>query len=188
MTLTDAIELAAIAGGVTFAAFAIGAAVLRAQRRRSIGAQIVVLVVSTVIAVIAGAFAASRAMFISHHDLVALTVVLISAGVVAIAIGLWLGARLGAASRSLVATARRLGDDDNAQPSALERSAPAELTQLATNSRRRKRVSTKRGPGKNNSSRRVGSWLPGCRTISEHRSQACARSSKRSKTVSSTTR
>ncbi len=134
MTVTDAIELAAIAGGVALLAFAIGAAVLRAQRRRSVGAQIVVLVVSTVIAVIAGAFAAARAMFISHHDLTALTVVLISVGIVAIAIGRWLGARIGAASRSLAATARRLGDDaddDRAQPSALERGAPAELTQLA---------------------------------------------------------
>jgi signal transduction histidine kinase len=131
MTLTDAIELAAIAGGVTLAAFAVGAAVLRAQRRRSIGAQIVVLTVSTAIAVIAGAFAAARAMFISHHDLVALTVVLISAGVVAIAIGRWLAGRLGAASRTLAATARRLGDDEAAHPSELERGAPAELTQLA---------------------------------------------------------
>jgi signal transduction histidine kinase len=131
MTFTDAIELAAIAGGVALAAFAIGAAVLRAQRRRSVGAQIVVLIVSTVVAVIAGALAAARAMFISHHDLTALTVVLLSAGVVAIAIGRWLGARIGAAGRSLAATARRLGDDEGPQPSELERGAPAELAQLA---------------------------------------------------------
>lgn len=131
MSVTDGIELAAIAGGVTLVAFAIGASVLRAERRRSVGAQIVVLVVSTVIAVIAGAFAAARAMFISHHDLTALTVVLISAGVVAIAIGRWLGARIGAAGRSLAATARRLGDDADTAPLPLERGAPSELTQLA---------------------------------------------------------
>jgi signal transduction histidine kinase len=129
--LTDAVELAAIAGGTTLGAFAVGAAVLRAQSRRSVAAQIVVLTCSTVIAVIAGALAAARAMFISHHDLTALVVVLIAAGVVAIAIGLWIGARIVTASKSLAASARTLGDGGAEREPTFDRRAPAEFAQLA---------------------------------------------------------
>ena len=131
MTLHDAIELAAIAAGVTVVALAIGTLALRSRRRRSVGAQMVVLTCSTVVAVIAGAYAASRAMFISQHDLKALVVVLLAAGGVAILVAIALGARVGAASGALVAAARRLGEEDGAMPEPLERNAPSELVDLA---------------------------------------------------------
>ena len=131
MSLHDAIELAAIAAAVTVIALAIGTFVLRSRRRRSIGAQIVVLTCSTVVAVIAGAYAASRAMFISQHDLTALLVVLLAAGGVAITVAIALGARVGAASAALVAAARQLGEEDGAMPEPLERNAPTELVDLA---------------------------------------------------------
>jgi signal transduction histidine kinase len=131
MTLHDGIELAAIAAGVTVVALAFGTFALRSRQRRSIGAQIVVLTCSTVIAVIAGAYAASRAMFISEHDLTALVVVLLAAGGVAILVAIVLGARVGSASAALVAAARRLGEEDGAMPEPLERNAPSELVDLA---------------------------------------------------------
>ena len=80
VSVLDAVELAAIAGGVTVLALALAAVVLRARRRRSMGAQIVALTCTHGLAVIAGAYAASRAMFISQHDLTALVVVLVAAG------------------------------------------------------------------------------------------------------------
>ena len=131
MSLLDALELAAIAAGVTVFALAIGTVALRARRRRSIGAQIVVLTCSTVLAVIAGAYAASRAMFISQHDLTALIVVLAAAGGVAILVAIALGSRIGTASRALVAAARRIGEEGVTPPGPLERNAPAELVDLA---------------------------------------------------------
>jgi len=137
VNLHDASELAAIAGGVTVVGFVIGAIALAVLRGRSIGVQIGALTCSSIVAVLAGAYAASRAMFISLHDLTALAVVLVAAGTVAITGGFVLGARVGGASRFLVVAARRIGDegdrDDGAPPvDALERNAPLELADLAT--------------------------------------------------------
>ena len=132
MTLHDASELAAIAGGVTVVGFAFGVLALRVLRARSMGAQIGALTCSSIVAVIAGAYAASRAMFISQHDLTALTVVLVAAGSVAIAGGFALGSRVGGASRALVAAARRIGDDDSDSGEPFQRNAPIELAHLAT--------------------------------------------------------
>jgi signal transduction histidine kinase len=130
MNTHDALELTAIAATVTVLALVIGAVALRLLRRRSIGAQIVALTSTTVLAVSIGAYVASRAMFISAHDLTALVVVLVAAGGVAIAFGLVFGARLGAVSRTLAETARRIGSED-AGPTSLPRDVPSELAQLA---------------------------------------------------------
>ncbi len=130
MNLHDASELAAMAGGVTILSLVIGAVAIRLSRRRSLGAQIVALTCSTVVAVPLGAYAASRAMFISQHDLTALVVVLLSAGTVAIVGTYVLGRRIGVASRALVATARRIGDDEPVAVAPLERHAPAEFLDL----------------------------------------------------------
>jgi signal transduction histidine kinase len=127
----DALELAAVAAAVTVVGLAIGAVTLRALRTRSIAVQICAIAVSTVVAMTAGVYAASRAMFISEHDLTALVVVLVSAGTAAIVIALALGARIGRASRALVGAARRIGDGDPSAASELAGDAPAELHQLA---------------------------------------------------------
>ncbi len=130
MNLHDASELAAMAGGVTILSLVIGAVAIRMSRRWSLGAQIVALTCSTVVAVTLGAYAASRAMFISQHDLTALVVVLLAAGTVAIVGTYVLGRRIGLASRALVATARRIGDEEPAAAAPLERHAPAEFLDL----------------------------------------------------------
>jgi signal transduction histidine kinase len=132
MNAPDALELTAIAGGVTVLGLAGGALALRVLRGRSIGSQIVALTCSTVVAVTGGAYAASRAMFISEHDLTALVVVLVAAGSVAIAIGLVLGARIGAVSQTLVATAREIGEGGTGASVAVGPHAPTELARLAT--------------------------------------------------------
>ncbi len=130
MSAHDVLELAGISAGVTVFGLALGAAILRVLRGHSIGAQVVALTCSTVVAVMAAAYIASRAMFISAHDLEALLVVLISAGVVAVAAALVLGARIGAASRALVSAARTIGKADDAEHT-LDRRAPNELARLA---------------------------------------------------------
>ena len=130
MSIHDAIELAAIAAGVTILVLAVGALAVGSVRRRSSSAQIVTLTLSSVVGVTAGAYAASRAMFISQHDLTALVVVLVSADVVAIAGGYLLGRRIGHASRALVAAARRIGDDDTEIPDPITRFVPSELLEL----------------------------------------------------------
>jgi len=129
----DAAELAAIAAMVTLIGAAFGAVVLRLLRRRSIAAQVVALTCILVIAVLAGTYVASRKMFISSHDLTALLVVLTSAGVVAVGIALFLGARISHASRSLVVAASHLGreDADAAALTRLEDNVPSELAVLA---------------------------------------------------------
>jgi signal transduction histidine kinase len=126
----DAFELTAIAAGVTVVGLAIGAGALRALRGRSIGAQIAALTCSTILSVLAGAYVASREMFIADHDLTVLVVVLLAAGTVGIVIALLLGRRIGTASRALVETARRIGDGDDEGTSATKYVAN-ELTRLA---------------------------------------------------------
>jgi signal transduction histidine kinase len=131
MSAHDGAELAIIAAGVTVLGLVIGAAALRILQARSIGAQIVALTSSTIASVTAGAYVASRAMFISRHDLTALVVVLIAAGTVGIAIAIALGRRIGNAARALVETARRMGEDTTAPPETLAHNAPTELARLA---------------------------------------------------------
>jgi len=76
-----------------------------------------------------GAWAGARAMFLSQHDLWALGVILIAAGVVTVASALLLGRRVGAASEALVGVARRLGDAD-ARADGPGPPAPQELARL----------------------------------------------------------
>ena len=131
MTASDAIELSAIAAGVTLLGLGAGAIALHALRARPLGTQIAALTLTTIASVMAGAYAASRAMFISSHDLGILAVVLLAAGTVGVSSALLVGRRLGAASSSLVDVARRVGNDDEAPRATSTRQAPQELAELA---------------------------------------------------------
>jgi signal transduction histidine kinase len=133
MNAPDALELAAVAAGVTIGGLAIGAGALRVLRGRSIGAQIVALSWTTIASVLAGAYVASREMFIATHDLTVLVVVLVAAGAVAIVYSLLLGARIGGASRALAETARRIGDADSpaGRSTTPPRNVSNELSRLA---------------------------------------------------------
>ena len=110
--MNETVELALLAAGTAAVVAAGGALVLHALRRRSLGAQVAAVAVVAVVGVAVGAWAGARAMFLSQHDLWALGVILIAAGVVTVASALLLGRRVGAASEALVGVARRLGDAD----------------------------------------------------------------------------
>jgi signal transduction histidine kinase len=127
--MNETFELVLLAAGTAAAAAIAGALVFRALRRRSLGAQAAAVAVIAVVGVAVGAWAGARAMFISEHDLRALVVILIAAGVVGVVSALVLGRRVGAASEALVAVARRLGDGD-AKPSVPDPGAPQELARL----------------------------------------------------------
>jgi signal transduction histidine kinase len=77
----------------------LGLLILRGPLRgRSVTAHIAVLLLATVLAVVAGTVSAAKGMFISHHDLHVLLVVVTAAGPVSLAAGLWAGTRLAKAS------------------------------------------------------------------------------------------
>jgi signal transduction histidine kinase len=106
---SDRAQLVLLAGGAAGGVGLAGAAGLRLLRHRPLGVQAATVALTGVLAVAGGAWAAANAMFVSTHDLEALGVVLAVAGVVAIAVALLLGRRVGRASRSLVDVARRIG-------------------------------------------------------------------------------
>jgi signal transduction histidine kinase len=127
--MNETVELALLAAGTAAVVAAAGALVLRALRGRSIGAQVAAVAVVAVVGVGVGAWAGARAMFLSEHDLWALGVILVAAGVVAVVSALLLGRRVGAASEALVGVARRLGDGDP-RPNGPVPAAPQELARL----------------------------------------------------------
>jgi signal transduction histidine kinase len=130
MSTRDALQLAGIAAGTAAAAGFGGVVALYLLRGRSIGAQIAAVALTTVLAVALGAWAAARAMFISQHDLSMLVVVLVPAGMVAVAASIVLGGRVVDASASLTDVARRIGTGATHSP--VQRAhAPAELARLA---------------------------------------------------------
>jgi signal transduction histidine kinase len=88
------IFLVALAGAMVVAVP--GALVLRRVRGRSVVLSVCVLLAIAVLSVLAGVTAVARFMFIAEHDLDVLVVVVGIAGVVSLAVALWLGRRLSA--------------------------------------------------------------------------------------------
>jgi signal transduction histidine kinase len=131
MTAADAAELSGIAAAVTLIGLGTGAIALRALRRHPLGTQIAALTLTTIASVMAGAFAASRAMFISSHDLNILSVVLLAAGTVGVSSALVMGRQVGAASSSLVNVARRVGCETGQPTNVSPQWAAQEFAELA---------------------------------------------------------
>jgi signal transduction histidine kinase len=127
--MNETFELVLLAAGTAAVAGIAGALILRALRRRSLGAQAAAVAVAAVVGVGVGAWAGARAMFLSEHDLWALGVMLLASGVVGVLSALVLGRRVGAASEALVAVARRIGDGEPS-PTAPDRAVPQELARL----------------------------------------------------------
>ncbi len=126
---TDSLLLAGYAILGALIAGLAGALVMNSLRGRSIALLASVAAITTVVAVALGAAVASRAMFISSHDLSALALVLVAAGTIGVAFAVFLGQRVSSARRSLAETARRIGAGDFSP--AEELPAPAEFTELA---------------------------------------------------------
>ena len=127
--MNETFELVLLAAGTAAVAAIAGALVLRALRRRSLGAQAAAVAVAAVVGVGVGAWFGARAMFLSEHDLWALGVMLVASGSVGVVTALVLGRRVGAASNALVDVARRIGDGDIRQ-SVPDPGAPQELARL----------------------------------------------------------
>jgi signal transduction histidine kinase len=97
--MSDLLITLSIALGSSLVVAGVGLLVLfGVLRGRSVTAHIVVLLLMTVLAVLAGIVSAAMGMFISDHDLHALVVVVTVAGAVSLAAGLWAGQRLARAS------------------------------------------------------------------------------------------
>ena len=183
MTASDAAELSAIAAAVTLVGLGAGALVLHGLRARPLGTQIAAMTLTTIGSLMAGAFAASRAMFISSHDLGILSVVLIAAGTVGVSSALVMGRRIGVASTSLVDVARRVGNDGHAPTDMPQRRAPHELAQLARElDVMEERLNAAHGASEH-SKRPAESWSRGCPTTCVRRLPECEPSSRRSKTA-----
>jgi signal transduction histidine kinase len=106
----DVAVLVLLAAGAATATGLLGALLQRAFRRGPVVQQALVVALTPLVASVAGAVLASRAMFVSDHDLAALLVVVTAASGVAVVTGLGLASRLGVATRDLGALAERLGD------------------------------------------------------------------------------
>ena len=129
MAAREWLPLAWYAAGAAVVSGLLGALLMHAARRRSVGVQAAIVAITAVVAVASGAVIAANEMFISEHDLGALAVVLVAAGTVTVAIALVLGDRVAGASRSLAETARRIGAGDFSR--ADQPTAPEEFTTLA---------------------------------------------------------
>jgi signal transduction histidine kinase len=95
LPLRDTVLILAVALAGAVAIGLPGAVLLRALRGRSITAHIFGLLVVTVTAVLAGVVGIAQAMFISPHDRDVLLIVLAGSALVSLALGWWLGRRLG---------------------------------------------------------------------------------------------
>jgi signal transduction histidine kinase len=96
--MTDRILVVLIALGCSLAVAVPGAVLLRLRRGWSVTVHVCVLIAVTVLAMAAGVVGTALAMFISPHDLSVLLTVVAVAGAVSLAVALWQGRRLAAAS------------------------------------------------------------------------------------------
>ena len=107
----------------------VGIFVLRSLRARSLRLQAIAVAVIAVLGTAVGIAASGTAMFVSSHDLEALVVVLLTSGTAAVLVALYLGSRIGSASRDLEGLIEQIGDGDVLTMA--DRPAAHELRQLA---------------------------------------------------------
>lgn len=112
MSSADAVALSALAVSAAIGAGVVGALVLWTLRSASIGTQVAVVALTSIVAVGAGAATAAGKMFFSAHDLHSLLVVLLPAGTMGIVIALLLGRRVARASAVLGDATRRIGEGE----------------------------------------------------------------------------
>lgn len=119
------VGLAALGAGAIAGAGALIGRRLRAER---LAIQVTLIVITTVVATIAGALLAAKAMFVSTHDLRALLVVAAAGATASVLIALALADRLGRASEDVERLSERLAVDAGAEPTM---ALPAELAAVA---------------------------------------------------------
>ena len=113
--LADTVALVGISFGVSLIVGVAGRLVL-GNRSRRLARQAVVVVLVAIAGTMLGAVVAAKAMFVSTHDLKALFVILVGAGIVAVLAALHLGEEVDRASRALGDVTRGIGADQAARP------------------------------------------------------------------------
>lgn len=124
-------DVLVIVGVAALCAAVVGGAGLAAVwliRRRSLRWQLALVAVVPVVAAYAGATAVARLMFISHHDLLVMTVVTTAAGLVAVAVALVVGAASTRWSETLRAQVRSIG---NSAPGQVSEHGPSEIRRIS---------------------------------------------------------
>lgn len=155
----DVAVLTLLAGGAAVVSGALGAVVLRSVRRGSLAQQALVVALTPVVAIAAGAALAANAMFVSHHDLAALLVVLAASGGVGAAVGLGLAQCLAAGTRALASQAGRIGSSDPGMPAAPVSRELAELAAELGATSARLEASTARERALEGSRRELVAWV-----------------------------
>jgi signal transduction histidine kinase len=107
-----ALAIAGVAGGAAIVVGILGVVALRLTARRSLAVQGMIVALTPVGAVSAGALAASHLMMEATRPVAALAVVVVSAGTVGILTSLALTSRLRAASLRLIEATRQIGEGD----------------------------------------------------------------------------
>lgn len=107
--MRDYAVLVALGAGGSIVAAVIGALVLRRFRRRTLRTQAVLIAVGALLSTIAGVALAAFKMFISSHDLTALSIVIVVSSAVGIGAAFELGSGLELGTRSVRDLARQLG-------------------------------------------------------------------------------
>ena len=141
--LADTVALVGISFGVSLLVGLAGLLVLRGRSRR-LARQAVVVVLVAIAGTMLGAVVAAKAMFVSTHDLKALFVILVGAGIVAVLAALHLGDEVDRASRALGDVTRGIGADDGR--AADGRLLGAGGADAARSRARRDGSATRRGP------------------------------------------
>jgi signal transduction histidine kinase len=111
--VSDNVLIVLIGGGSAIGVGAIGLAVLRLLRGRSMRLKLFAVAAFTVLAMVAGVLATAQAMFLSQHDFGVALVVCIAAGLVAMAMAIPLARGVTADSRALRDAMRMLGDTES---------------------------------------------------------------------------
>ena len=155
----DVAILILLAVGAATASGVLGAVLQHAFRRGPVVQQALVVALTPLVASVAGAVLASRAMFVSRHDLAALLVVVTAASGVAVVTGLSLASRVGAATRQLGDLAERLGEDTLDATAAPESRELARLAGQLTATSTRLAESTARERALESSRRELVAWV-----------------------------
>ncbi len=114
MSARDAYKLIGLAAGTAIAGSVAAAVALRYLRGHSITSQTVTLTSIMLATVGLGAWAGAQAMFLSHHDLHVLVILITASGSVGLVSTLVLGDRIGRARSALLDATRRIGSGDPA--------------------------------------------------------------------------
>lgn len=141
----DALQLMAISFGVSLVIGLAGRVALNRLRTSRLAVQELVVIFVAIGSTLGGALVAAQSMFVSTHDLKALLVIMVAAGIMAALAGLHLAGEVDRASRRLGDVARKIGTGEPASEP-YPRRVPEEMSRLGSElSRMQTRLDEARG-------------------------------------------